>query len=46
MLSIMRLCWATSSSPNSKGIVPLAAELKRSNSRLTVTQSSYLVTAQ
>ena len=30
MLSIIRLCWATSSSPISKGMVPLAAELKRS----------------
>ena len=46
MLSIIRLCWATSSSPISKGMVPLAPELKRSQSRLTVTQSSYLVTAQ
>jgi hypothetical protein len=27
-------------------MVPLAAELKRSNSRLTITQSLYLVTAQ
>ncbi len=46
MFSIIKLCWATSSSPSSKGMVPLAAELKRSYSRLTVTQSSYLVTAQ
>ena len=30
MLSIIRPCWATSSSPSSKGMVPWAAELKRS----------------
>ena len=30
MLSIIRLCWAISSSSSSKGMVPLAAELKRS----------------
>ena len=40
MFSIMRPCWAISSSAISKGMVPLAAELKRSKSRLTVTQSS------
>ncbi len=30
MLTIMRLCWAISSSSSSKGMVPWAAELKRS----------------
>ena len=30
MFSIIRLCWATSSSSSSKGMVPRAAELKRS----------------
>ena len=30
MFSIIRDCWATSSAPSSKGIVPWAAELKRS----------------